>query len=119
MRYILLTALLAVAGCASDIMENFVGQDVSTAVLRYGPPVNVFDLPDGRRAFQWKMNSSYYVPQTTTFNAYGTGSYVSGSSTTTGGYAATQTCFYTIFGLPNTNDSYTITGFQKPRLACE
>ncbi len=117
-RSFLLGAILTVTGCASEIMGGMVGQDVTQVVTRYGPPINVFDLPDGRRAFQWRTDDAIVMPTTTTYNAYGYGNMVSGSAMTTGGYLGSQTCFYTLYGKPN-GKSWTIIGFEKPTLACE
>src|SRR5688572_24647351 len=46
------------AGCASSIMNGYMGKSLQEAMLDYGPPSNAFDMPDGSRAFQWVMNSS-------------------------------------------------------------
>lgn len=52
----MLCALAAVllAGCASTQMKGLVGKDISEAMIRYGQPEHVIDMPDGRRAFQFR-----------------------------------------------------------------
>ena len=45
--------VLALAGCVSTEMRRFVGQDIAEARIRYGEPVAIVDLADGRRAFQF------------------------------------------------------------------
>ena len=112
--------LFFLAGCvsASQIMGEFVGQDVTKAIVKYGPPANVFDLPDGRRAFQWRISSSIIMPQTTNYSATGYGNTVFGTATTTGGYLGDQVCFYTLYGQKNKNRSWTVVGFEQPTMMC-
>jgi hypothetical protein len=60
-------AAALLGGCASDIMGGYVGQPVTAAMARYGPPDVTFDLPDGRRAFQWiEVSTSTSEGQATT-----------------------------------------------------
>ncbi len=40
--------LVALAGCASQIMEGYVGRDITDVMIDYGRPSNVIELPDGR-----------------------------------------------------------------------
>lgn len=115
---------ITLAGCASQIMEGFVGKDIREAQLSYGPPINAFDMGDGRRAFQWKINSSYTTPvyTTTTGNVTSGGyqNWYSLNSITTGGQTFSTSCIYTLFAKPDPkNKSWIITGFKKPSLECE
>jgi hypothetical protein len=63
-------AVMAVAlgaGCVSTHMKKFVGQDVRYVQVEDGAPIHVFDLPDGKRAFQFLWGGgTYVVPKTTT-----------------------------------------------------
>ncbi|MCB2128806.1 MAG: hypothetical protein KDE03_06935 [Rhodobacteraceae bacterium] len=113
----LLPAILS--GCASQIMSGYVGRDVTDVVVKYGPPVNAFDLPDGRRAFQWRIDSSYAVPGVTNYSGYTYGGYTTGTATTSGGFFGSQTCFYTLYAKSTDQKRWTITGFEPPRLDCE
>src|SRR5690606_21252644 len=55
MRYILVAAFaLTLGACASSAMKSYVGQSVSEAYFDLGRPESIFDLPDGRRAFQFR-----------------------------------------------------------------
>lgn len=119
MRRSFLVLAFAVAGCASQIMEGFVGKDVSEVQLQYGPPINVLDMPDGRKAFQWRQDSAMLMPTTTHYTGYQSGNLINGSAYTSGGGLFTNTCFYTLFAKANANKSYTVVGFQKPTLDCE
>lgn len=124
-RIIIAVLALALSGCATGIMESYVGRSVPEAAVRYGPPTNVFDMPDGRRAFQWEMSSSYVTPRQTYANvniyappgsAFAS---ASGYSTTSGGNVMTQTCLYTVYGRfdPMMN-TWIIVGFERPSFIC-
>ena len=82
MRAILVLLVLALAGCASDHAESFLGQDVRQVMIEDGPPINAFDMPDGRRAFQFRwgggalpgfsqtggtVNQSYFTASTLSY----------------------------------------------------
>lgn len=105
MRWLLI-ATLFLTGCASQIMDSYVGKDVTEAILDYGPPVNQLDLPDGSRAFQWKMSGGGTFIGTT------------GGGITTGSLFSSD-CVYTLFGRKNPAGSFTVTGYRKPTLDCE
>ena len=53
------------AGCASDIMKNYIGQPVETVILDYGPPSTILDIGRGERAYQWRKVSTNVVPGST------------------------------------------------------
>lgn len=114
MKGLAIVAVLALAGCATDVMESFVGKDVTAAVGQYGPPANTYDLPDGRRAFQWRMDGVAVMPTTTTYTAYGN----VGTAFTSGGSMIATSCFYTLYGKKAPGGGYTIVGFEQPRLDC-
>ncbi|NKX43367.1 hypothetical protein [Roseicyclus persicicus] len=114
MRLIPLFVFFALAGCATDVMRGFVGQDVTAVMVRYGPPVAQFDLPDGRTAFQWATSTPIIAPMTTTVTGYGNFA----TAQTTGGYLGQQNCVYTLYAAPNQSGSFTITGFEQPTFDC-
>ncbi len=58
----LFPAALTLAGCASDIMRGYLGRGPEAVMARYGPPDSVFDMPDGRRAYQWVQISQSTSP---------------------------------------------------------
>lgn len=119
-RCLLLSLILPglLAGCSADIMRSYVGRTPEDVMARYGPPVNVRDLPDGRRMYQWME------VETTTSG---------GTATTTedGGrrdrprsrteYSPTTTeekrCFYTLYA-HRTDSGWRIDDFRKPQLGC-
>jgi hypothetical protein len=66
---VLVVGTVAAGGCASSHMKPFIGKDVRYVVIEDGIPANVFDLPDGLRAFQFRWGGGrIYVPKTTTAN---------------------------------------------------
>lgn len=119
MRFFVVPFLLLLPACASQVMENLVGKDVTEVQLQYGPPVNVLDMPDGRKAFQWRIDSTVMMPMTTSYTGVTSGNITTGNAFTSGGGVFTTACFYTLFARPNQNNSFTVVGFQPPRLDCE
>lgn len=123
-KFTLVVLPILLAGCASSIMNSFVGQPVQQTVLKYGPPANAMDMPDGSRAFQWVRSSSYTTPVTA--NSYG---HVAGygnnaiwmqNTQISGGQTFTSSCAYTLFARWNeASNAWIVTGYQKPNLMCE
>lgn len=116
------------SGCASGIMEGYIGQPLQAGIARYGPPDVVFDMPDGRRAFQWRMESETVMPTTTsgnmTTNIYAPpGAFASAQSTynqtTYGGQTMRQVCRYTMYARWNAAaNAWIFESFEKPSLMC-
>jgi len=139
-NFLMLIGAIFFSGCASKIMESYVGKDIRMAMLDYGPPANAFDLGDGRRAFQWVRNSSYTTPTYISSNSYGYGhgtvygnsyssnfnanynasAWVSTNTVITGGQTINSTCVYTAFAKwDKQRKTWIITGYKKPSLMCE
>ena len=101
------------------------GKSVTDAMLDYGAPQNAFDLPDGRRAFQWVYNTTYVTPTTTTTNANVVGggynmAWVNSNTTIAGGQPLTARCVYTLIGTWDAGQqTYIITEYRKPSFMCE
>ena len=108
------------AACASAILESYVGKSITEPMLDYGRPTAAFDLPNGTRAFQWKVNDSGVIPISNTSNSqiYGAGGWANVTTTTTEYTPYSQTCLYTLLAKPNGSD-WTVVGFRKPSLVCE
>lgn len=112
---------IVVAGCASTAMNRYVGGSVSEAYMAYGQPEAVFDLPDGRRAFQFYWGGgSGVIPGTsrTAITSTGLGTY---SVTTTGTPAMAyenKGCLVTLIARPAAND-FIVEEYRIPkRLVC-
>ncbi len=133
---IAIATIIFLGGCASKIMQGFVGKDIRQVQLDYGPPVNAMDMGDGVRAFQWKMTSSYTTPTYVNSNSRGTGygssyntgyrtnynmnAYVNTNTVITGGQTIDSSCLYTLFSRwDKARKGWIVTGFKKPNLMCE
>lgn len=130
MKIIVIAALLVITGCASSIMQGYVGKSISEPMMDYGVPVNSFDLPNGQRAFQWSSketvvihgaslsNSSFSANTNYAGNMATPDGYVSGSNFTSPSVIDENQCFYTLVADKAGND-WIVSGFRKPRFACE
>ena len=125
MKKLFVAALaLALSGCATSLMDGYIGQPIQAGIARYGPPAFVFDMPDGRRAFQWQMDSQTVVPSTTygTANLYappGAFSSLNYSQTTYGGQTVNQTCRYTMYARWNEEqNAWIFESYERPSLMC-
>lgn len=108
-------AAMLLSGCAEEVLKSYTGNDISQAIIKNGPPINVMKLPDGRTAFQWREDQSTVMPSYT--NIYGYGNFA--TAMTTGGGIATTRCIYTLYGLPNAQKSFTVVGYEPPPLECQ
>ena len=124
MKRLLVAAALALSGCATAMLEGYVGQPVQQVMIERGPPDLVMDLPDGRRAFQWAVTTQHVMPRSTTgqANIYAPpGAYasVNYNQMTVGGNTVEQTCRYTLYGrFDAASRSWVVESFQKPSLMC-
>ncbi|MBV5258966.1 hypothetical protein FLX56_11130 [Synechococcus moorigangaii CMS01] len=78
---------VAMSGCVSTHMQQFIGEDIREVVMADGPPVNVFDYVGGRRVFQFRWGGGQgYIPATATTQgiSYQVGSTVFSSQQTVG-----------------------------------
>ena len=64
--WLLVGVLIVSNGCASTRMRKFIGRDARDVAVKDGPPVNVFDLPDGQRAFQYAVGGGSHAKLKTT-----------------------------------------------------
>lgn len=120
----LVLALCAVAvilvSCAADKMRSYVGQDIRTVELAYGPPTNQIDLGNGARAFQWGKISVDTTPAsavtTTEKNRKGR------KTTQTqfiGGNQTVTRCLYTFITTWNPQrNNWVVTGIREPSFDC-
>jgi len=115
----ILIAGVTLSGCASHIMNGFVGRDIGAVIARYGPYESSFEMADGRRAFQWRIEEASMVPTETISEDVETRDGTRQTVRTTGGYWQENTCFYTMYAVPSQGDGWTIVGFEKPSLDCE
>jgi hypothetical protein len=67
--------------CASQFAKSYLGKDVAELELENGRPVNIVDLGDGRRSYQYLWGGGSFV----------TPSYSTGTATVIGNQAFVQT----------------------------
>lgn len=123
-------------GCASKIMQGYVGKDVREVVLDYGSPTNAMDMGNGLRAFQWTKSHSYttptYVKSRSTGTGYGSSytygnhtdynmnTYVNTNTVISGGQTINSNCVYTLFARwDKDKNGWIVTSFKKPNIMCE
>ena len=59
--------LMLLIGCASQFAKSYLGKSPFDLQLENGKPVNIVELPDGRRSYQYYWGGGTIVtPQTTT-----------------------------------------------------
>ena len=115
-----LVAVSVLASCASDIMGSYVGKSITEPMMDYGRPADVFDLGGGRRAFQWSINSSGFMPITTPSygTIYGSNGWASVTTNSTSYMPYSQNCLYTLTASQKGND-WIVDGYRKPTMMCE
>ena len=117
-----LVVSVGLVACASSNMKRFIGRDARDVVVRDGPPVNVFDLPDGERAFQYAAGGGKRVkPKTTATNGQsqlvGDSAYYSESRLeATGNTLPTASCYITYLARWNSEkEGWVVTDIAYPK----
>lgn len=115
----MMLAATLLSGCATDIMQGYVGKSIQEPILDYGPPTNIVELDDGRRGYQWQINSSGVIPMTmpssSTVYSGGQMAVVNTQSTTYLPYSSE--CLYTLTATKQ-GKSYVVDGFRQPSFDC-
>lgn len=121
---LVLVILICSAGCVSTHMKKYVGQDARYIAVDDGPPVNVFDMPDGRRAFQYRWGGgSYVVPKSTTTQGQvqlvGDAAYYSQQKVESGGFVVeSEGCLITYFAQWNSaKNAWIVVAISYPKRA--
>lgn len=112
------TAAVVLAGCASTVMKNYIGQPVESVIIDYGPPTAVLDLGWDQRAYQWRKISTNVVSGSTSGEIRDTRRGQRFEETVTPGYVEEQECFYTFYARQQGGRWY-VTNFRQPKLECE
>lgn len=113
-----LTILLILSACASQVMKTYIGAPISSVMLDYGPPDNVYDMRPGERAFQWRKQKTQVVSGQSSGEVRDTRHGRRYEVTATPGYVTQTECFYTFFTRGSGSDWY-VTSFRQPSLECE
>lgn len=119
-KLLFVAAAVILAACVSTEMKGYVGKDVSEVFMAYGQPENVIDLPDGRRAWQFRWGGgSGVIPgrSQTTVQAIGNTA-VATTTATPATIVHSEGCLITYIGTRSAN-SWTITDIRVPKqLVC-
>lgn len=124
-RLLIATLALALAGCATQVLEGYVGKPIQSVMIERGMPSMILDLPGGRRAYQWTIVHVGVMPTTTygQVNIYappGAFAQANYSQTTTGGQMLSDTCRYTLYARWDARvSSWMVESFEKPSWMCE
>lgn len=116
-------AALVLMGCAApNEMESYVGRSISEPILDHGSPAEVFQMSDGRRAYQWEIKEEGFRPvRQPTFGVgigIGTGGWGGGVTTVNTSYIPySKTCRYTLISDKRGND-WIVSEFRKPTPGC-
>ena len=106
-------------GCATDVMKGYIGKLIQEPVLDYGPPANVIDLEDGRRAYQWQIDSSGVIPMSSpSTSTVFTGNGLATVTTQSTSYIPySNSCLYTLTAVKQ-GERYIVDGFRQPSFDC-
>jgi hypothetical protein len=121
-KVLILAAVLMIGGCATQVMQGYIGRPVQSAMASYGPPDVVFEMPDGRRAFQWVMTSSGVTPrqsygQANIYAPPGAFAQVNTQTMTFGGNPYSMTCRYTMYATWN-GSAWIFDSYEPPAFGC-
>jgi hypothetical protein len=86
--------------------DQAVGRGIDDVMAADGPPNQQWDLPDGRRAYQWQETSV-----TARVGAAAADGEVMGAASQT-------TCYYTLYARPDAKGRFLVVGYEPPRPGC-
>jgi len=111
---------LALTGCVSSVVKPYVGKPIEAVFIAHGRPANVFDLANGRRAFQYYLGGgTFTTPAVTTGSATTVGNFTSYGAVTTGGNVISSPgCLVTFIARPD-GMTFIVEEYRIPgRLVC-
>ena len=85
-----------------------IGLKIKDAIASNGPPTSQWDMPDGRRAFQWQQYSV-----TARIGVSGPNGAVAGAA-----HTGQTTCYYTLYTRKDDKGLWTVVGYDEPSAAC-
>ncbi|TQN62370.1 hypothetical protein FLX27_06215 [Agrobacterium tumefaciens] len=114
----LVTASILLSACASTVMKSYIGAPISSVMLDYGPPDNIYSLGAGQQAYQWRKNKTQAVAGSSSGEVRTTRRGERYEASETPGYVERIECFYTFF-TRNSGGEWYVTSFRQPSLECE
>ncbi|MOA06669.1 hypothetical protein D3C78_1263220 [compost metagenome] len=119
------TAIILIAGasmlltaCASTVMKSYIGAPITSVMLDYGPPDNIYSLGPGQQAFQWRKKKTQVVAGSSSGEVRTTRRGERYEVSETPGYVERIDCYYTFYTRSSGNEWY-VTSFRQPSLECE
>ncbi|MDH7801847.1 MULTISPECIES: hypothetical protein [unclassified Rhizobium] len=114
----LIAASTLLAACASTVMKSYVGAPITSVMLDYGPPDNIYGLGPGQQAYQWRKNKTQVVAGSSSGEVRSTRRGERYEVSETPGYVERIDCFYTFY-TRNSGSEWYVTSFRQPSLECE
>jgi len=119
----LLLVCVALSGCSTRTMKSYIGHNITDVTLDYGQPVNAFDMPDGRRGFQWRLGFKHVAPSYANSRGpvmrYGEMTWISSHTPIYGGQPITGECVYTLFAIwHDAAAGWIVRDMRKPAYMC-
>lgn len=111
-------ASIVLTACASTVMKSYIGAPITSVMLDYGPPDNVYSLGPGQQAYQWRKNKTQVVAGSSSGEVRSTRHGERYEVSETPGYVERIDCYYTFYARSSGNDWY-VTSFRQPSLECE
>ncbi|WP_223568116.1 hypothetical protein [Agrobacterium tumefaciens] len=111
-------ASMLLTGCASTVMKTYIGAPITSVMLDYGPPDNIYSLGPGQQAFQWRKKKTQVVSGSSSGEVRTTRRGEQYEVTETPGYVERIDCYYTFHTRSSGNEWY-VTSFRQPSLECE
>lgn len=121
MKTIVIALMLFLTGCASTEMRALVGKPVEEAFIEYGRAENVFQMPDGRRAYQFRWGGGVLSsPGNTVSTGSTTGNVTTVITTATPVMIyQSQGCLITFIARDSGGERFVIEEYRVPRqLVC-
>ncbi|MBP8940283.1 hypothetical protein HW571_23550 [Agrobacterium genomosp. 3] len=116
---ILIAAVSAVlTACASTVMKGYIGAPITSVMLDYGPPDNIYSIGPGQQAYQWRKNKTQVVAGSSSGEVRSTRHGERYEVSETPGYVERIDCFYTFYTRSSGSEWY-VTSFRQPSLECE
>ncbi|MBO9656942.1 hypothetical protein O3S81_00200 [Agrobacterium sp. SOY23] len=114
----LITASALLAACASTVMKSYIGAPITSVMLDYGPPDNIYGLGPGQQAYQWRKNKTQVVAGSSSGEVRTTRRGERYEVSETPGYVERIDCYYTFY-TRNSGSEWYVTSFRQPSLECE
>lgn len=111
-------ASLLLAACASTVMKSYIGAPITSVMLDYGPPDNIYSLGPGQQAYQWRKNKTQVIAGTSSGIVRTTRYGERYEMSETPGYVERIDCYYTFY-TRNSGSEWYVTSFRQPSLECE